>query len=348
MLFWSLFPVLRSAHLRVREMEGRAGPFPSFHFMTFGDNRFDGAVRRIRSQAEESGLFLQENIHVYREVPQAIWEQPKWAWHRGMASHVLPEQARAACSPHCGRGHGYWFWKSAIIRSLFDTVIPEGGVLFYADAGCEFGRSDTASDLWAKLLDIQKTSDLVVFGIDHRERRWTKGDIFSAFNTKATDERYGNTSMIAATYFMIKNTAPARAFLAEWENLCSQRKLISDDKSTAANFVKFDENRHDQSLFSMLVKANEPTADRCVQGEPSFPQRGTREKVHGIADLRVELLPDVGYPTSPCNPINAMRNDNATVRLGATCDKSKTQFKALGSRCLLGLDAYNLVYASNT
>ena len=58
----------------------------------------------------------------FREVPPDIWFDPKWEWHRQVH-----------------RGHGYWFWKSAMVRRLLEKTVPKGEVLVYADAGCEFG-----------------------------------------------------------------------------------------------------------------------------------------------------------------------------------------------------------------
>lgn len=311
-----LLLLARSAHLRAEaELAGQpaAGrrPVPWLHFMSFGDEQYTGACQRIADQARRTGVFPPENIRVFREVPPDIWFDPKWEWHRQVH-----------------RGHGYWFWKSAMVRRLLEKTVPKGEVLVYADAGCEFGLTKMAIELWEPLLARAKENDLVAFSLSHKEAQYTKGDIFATFDVNATDRHYAETAQVAATYFLIRNTPAARAFVAKWEQLCtepvgSDRKLISDYASQPQHpdNRQFLTNRHDESLFSMLVKANKPVVQPCKLYSPKFPYTTdeVRNRRWGVSGMKIELFPDLGYPTSPCSPLSTKRNPSGFADETAEC-----------------------------
>ena len=95
--------------------------------------------------------------------------------------------------------------------------------------------------------------DLLTFQLRKPEQCWTKGDIFAKFRVSANSQ-YANCRQVMATYFILKVSSRTRAFVKLWIDLVADLQLLTDQKSVAKNLNCFRENRHDQSLFSMLVK----------------------------------------------------------------------------------------------
>ena len=82
--------------------------------------------------------------------------------------------------------------------------------------------------------------------------RWTKRDALVALDMDR--EEILATSPIQASFSIWRAGNKSRDFAAKWMELCSQRKLISDDPSVCklGEHPGFQENRHDQALLSLL------------------------------------------------------------------------------------------------
>jgi len=82
---------------------------------------------------------------------------------------------------------------------------------------------------------------------------------------------------VSSSYYFIKNVRPAHLLLHHLATLMTDTNLLSDHPSHAPNHERFVAHGHDESLWSMLVKANRPgTACR---------------NTYVVKDLRVKLLP---------------------------------------------------------
>ncbi len=132
-----------------------------------------------------------------------------------------------------------------LLRSL-----PEGDLLLYADCG-----GGLANRGWNELVRMARGVDLLAFQFRGRnpERQWTKGDIFERFGV-TTESAIARSGQVSAGYFVLRNTEAGRELVDRWEALVADFHLVSDEASRAPNWQGFSENRHDQSLFSMLAK----------------------------------------------------------------------------------------------
>ena len=106
-----------------------------FHFFSYGDKAYTDALTRLETEVAATGLFPAKNIHIYRSLPDAILGDKRWRWHLSQT-----------------KGHGYWFWKAALVSHLFQTAVPRGGSLVYVDAGCDVGSTKTAMRMWTALM----------------------------------------------------------------------------------------------------------------------------------------------------------------------------------------------------
>jgi len=142
------------------------------------------------------------------------------------------------------RGYGYWLWKPFFILETLKTL-QDGDYLIYLDSGSEinpyFGKRIQE---YYKMLE---TYDVIYFKINYDEKQYTKRDIFEMLN--GTD-----TKQIQAGSILLKKNQDTLNFINDWYNIGCNYHNIDDSPSILPNFPEFIEHRHDQSIFSLLVK----------------------------------------------------------------------------------------------
>ena len=218
------------------------------HFVSFADSRLKGPFRRIRRQAERMGVFG-DRIHVWTEKDLSP------AFRTRFAEHLVPGS----------RGYGYWCWKPQVILQMFD-LMQEGDVLFYVDAGChlnargrkrlleyaELAREWGIVSFQARsMIDSEKNNPVHHFLL---EAHWSKGDLLDYFHVRDRKDVLRTGQIAGTTFFVQKDTRTQdlfRRFLAVFEE---HFQLADDTPSESPNLPGFVENRHDQSIFGILLK----------------------------------------------------------------------------------------------
>ena len=145
------------------------------------------------------------------------------------------------------RGAGYWLWKPYFILKTLNTL-NDGDVLIYCDTAMEFLSSiDT-------YINAMKSSIMLFqHNVEYIEKQFTKGDIFKELDC-INDPSITDSIQLDASHSLWKKDVNSIAFVTEWLNLCKVKQLISDDPSITPNLPGFSENRHDQSILSVLAK----------------------------------------------------------------------------------------------
>ena len=145
------------------------------------------------------------------------------------------------------RGGGYWFWKSVIVNHTLHNI-AENALLLFADIDTPI------SDVWHVMNDIRAHETFAIRPqANYPEYVWTKEDTFHALNI-SRDSPHRSSGQFWANQWVIRNTPSMRRFIETWVTLMSDWHLISDEPSVLPNNVMFQENRHDQSMLSLLVK----------------------------------------------------------------------------------------------
>ena len=143
------------------------------------------------------------------------------------------------------RGAGYWIWKPYIIAKSFDEI-SEGDYLIYADSGCAYINNVKF------LIDAMECAqkDVMVFQIKSIEGKYSKRD---AFVLLECDSR---SRQICATFMVIKKTKFAKEFINEWLEKVQDSRIVSDSENVMGlpNYEGFIDNRHDQTVLSLLAK----------------------------------------------------------------------------------------------
>ena len=148
------------------------------------------------------------------------------------------------------RGGGYWLWKPYFILKTLRDKLNIGDYLIYTDAG---------------VLYLDKVEKLIKFMISNNEDIWTIRTIFlekqyskrDAFILLDADSPiYTDTFQYIATIQIYKKSNISENFLEKLLNYSEDKRIITDDPNTQGlpNYDGFIENRHDQTILSLLTK----------------------------------------------------------------------------------------------
>lgn len=245
--------------------------------ISFADKRYCEALKRLENYTQDFP-FTERYFHNQNNTfTKNYWERLKpWLYRRG---------------------YGYWEWKALLIKQYLEKM-EEGDIIFWSDAGVYWNASEKAKERFSEYLEIlEKETDILVFQGPYRESNWTKGDIFKALNVY-DDDTIVSTLQIWAGCFGIRKTKITTEVVNKWVILSKrENELITDKKSIKPNKEGFIENRHDQSIFSVLIKSyphreisykETQVTDKNWEKLASFPIQARRHKEKG-RPLRVIL-----------------------------------------------------------
>lgn len=155
------------------------------------------------------------------------------------------------------RGGGYWLWKPYIIYKNLQ-LLNDNDILVYSDSGSTIPNNKYTIDKLNEYINIVKKSDkgILAFRNPHKESNWTKGDVFEHFNCLDTKDIYNTRQFTANRIIIKKNLHSMTLFKIWWETAKNYSHLFDDSTSITKNFNNFIENRHDQSVFSLICKTN--------------------------------------------------------------------------------------------
>ena len=210
--------------------------------VTFGAGlpNWRAAAKRLGRQASESGAFAQTLVYTERELAS---EYPDFArQHREVLS------ARV-------RGFGYWIWKPYLLWKTLEFASRSGlsGVA-YLDAGCELNLTSEAARL--RLLNYQQMAlrdgVFAMHLAGYPEREWTRLAVMDHFGLSIADR---DAPQVQGTP-MLPASTDGIALARTWFESCVQDDyfLARDAKKDEVQEPDFRDHRHDQSLFSCLVK----------------------------------------------------------------------------------------------
>jgi len=211
------------------------------HFITFGGPtiNFHNRVKELCNDAKELNFF--DNIKGFTDIDL---KNDKIFWNN-----------------HCEfiennkRGYGYWLWKPYIIKKYIDKM-KYNDILIYCDCGCSFNKKGI--NRFYEYIEMLNTNinnyGIISFVLPlaiHIEKSWTKKKILDILNVSEDDK---NSKQNMGGVLIIKKNNHSIDIINKWYKLSCNYELINDNISNEIDLFK--ENRHDQSLFSILVKQN--------------------------------------------------------------------------------------------
>lgn len=164
------------------------------------------------------------------------------------------------------RGYGYWCWKPYFILKELDKL-EEGDVLLYSDIGCFFNpKGKTRLEEYIKRTLESETGILGVRSYEDKhnyngmpetlyyEYEWTKADVFEYFGVRDNKE-FTHTPQFESTIIFFRKSDLSVQFVKDWyQAYLDDYSLATDSPSRIPNISEFIENRHDQSIYSILAK----------------------------------------------------------------------------------------------
>ena len=207
------------------------------YFLTFGDSvRYGGALQRCEKQAKEFGIF--SDVYSVDENNLMKNFSSFWESHKDF---MLSNR----------RGFGYWIWKSYLISELLKNI-PEDSIIFYMDSGCQLNPK--GMNRFKEYCDYTMEYGGLAFNLNLPELQWTKSDTYHRVFGKLSDDVTEMQHVGGINFF--KNTPKTLELVKEWQQICCEDNYhyIDDSPSTKQNHDMFKEHRHDQSVFSLLIK----------------------------------------------------------------------------------------------
>ena len=152
----------------------------------------------------------------------------------------------------CSKGHGLWLWKPIIILDFLKKN-PEIDIILYLDAGCEIRSNDKALEVLDHYFGLLADFQAVVFSMQHTEKLWSKKILVDEL--LPSPEILDSGQILGGIHLMRREFS--LDFCNEWIRIMKMqdyRFLKSDLELETLNFKA---HRHDQSIFSILIKQRE-------------------------------------------------------------------------------------------
>ena len=169
------------------------------------------------------------------------------------------------------RGGGYWLWKPFLVLQAL-AGLPDGDVLVYADAGCALDPAKLPR--FAEYVTAVTTHPSGVLAFDmpwHPQRHWTKRAAVEAAQRRGAVDL--DAGQVAATAFLLRAGPATRALAAAWYAACCDYSTLDDSVSrdAAPEDPAFRDHRHDQAIWSMLVRQFVVADGVCSHGALLIP-----------------------------------------------------------------------------
>jgi hypothetical protein len=208
--------------------------------------RYDIAIKRLQSEAEESGFF--NTIDIYNEENCPGIEK---------YSEFINKSER---------GYGYWIWKPLIILDMMNKY-KENSIIIYADAGCVIRRNNSSVKLFNKYINDINThpSHRLGFLAELFQYQVTKQDLYEYMGLD-TDE-YKNTKQLHANIQYLLNNNENRKLMEEWLEIMNvdNHHLLDDTPSKSKNHPNFKFHLHDESIIGLLKKKYGFCEEECTE-----------------------------------------------------------------------------------
>ena len=236
-------------------------------FVTYGDSKYFYAKQRILHEAKQTG-----------------WFDACYAWGpENLTSAFRKRYSKILAYP---RGAGYWIWKFDIIRQLLDdTHMQENDIVVYCDAGCTINpKGKTRFEQYCADL-LKSPYGAVSFQMEtQQEHLWSPRELFSLLDVSFPD----TTGHYVGGILLFKKCSHTDLLLRMCMYVLEEKPMLVTDAGyqPAKQCDAFRENRHDQSILSLVRKKYGsvvyPDETYCDPGPPfqdKFPFWATRKRI---------------------------------------------------------------------
>jgi hypothetical protein len=221
-------------------------------FFSFGCNGHTGSYRKrleiISQEARNLGTF--DDVFAYTD--QDISGCPYEEFIR---------------DPKNRRGFGYWLWKPYFIQQIMQHKMADGDILVYADSGCTVNPGGLERFLqYDEMLDANPFGLISFHLYACFDKEYCKRDLIDYMHTHPDDLE---TTQIIGTVMLFKKTSYSMEFVNRWLEIATMDKYRFirdvDPQRDPEPYPDFQDHRHDQSIFSLLVKSIVRDPERAIK-----------------------------------------------------------------------------------
>jgi len=240
------------------------------HFLTFSTTEYAAAAHRNAISAKRCGF---DTTRVYSPAD--------------MDKRFRSRNAHLLSLP---RGFGYWSWKPYFILRHLVYESNDGDLVCYNDANYEMRDRTFPATLydWTRasnhsILVFENKPDIAPF----YEKSWSKRDAFILLGVDYAIHR--ETPQCWAGFFCAIRNLESVQFVSQWATYASDERIITDQPSQLEReSPDMRENRHDQTILSLLLKKWGVETRKFPSGPVYNWQKSHREKRKGHAPTVVE------------------------------------------------------------
>lgn len=208
---------------------------PKIHFITYGNHNFEKSKQRLLNEAE---LFKEfDTIQCFNpsDIDESLFSK-EW-------KEVFSEK----------RGGGYWVWRPYIIQESLNKI-EENDFLVYLDAGCTLNRYGKKR-FYEYLSGLNSSNyGILSFQMPHSENVWTIKEIFDYFHLDI-GSNIGNSGQYVGGVLVMKKNKHLLDYMEKYKHIIYNHPYLCSDKyNSQQKYLRFKDNRHEQSITSILRK----------------------------------------------------------------------------------------------
>ena len=212
-------------------------------YLTYGDEKFKKSRERIIKEAQNLNFFTNTILETEAIIDD---DEFKNALKNNKFRNVF----------HQKRGGGYWLWKPYVIYKNLKKI-NKNDILIWSDAGSKIPNIEKTRNNLKKLINIvNNNSGIIAFDLGAKESKWTKGDILFYFNEHKNKKIHNSRQVVSGKLIIRKCDKSMKICKLWWDIARTKPDLFSDSPSKFPNLQDFEENRHDQSILSLICKTN--------------------------------------------------------------------------------------------
>ena len=226
----------------------------NIHFITYANKTFEIAKKRLLKEAEHFGEFKTITGYGPADLPKDFVEKFK---------NILAMP----------RGGGYWIWRPIILLNKLNSM-QNGEFLIFLDAGSKL--NPLGKQQFHEYINRLKNSNYGIMSVQmsgnngpgnlEQEKVWTNTQIFNYLNVDINSNHANSGQYLGGILVMRKNEHLLKIINLLIKAL-NDDPLMFTDHYNKNQHQGFRENRHEQSVFSLLRKIH---GSVVIDGDESF------------------------------------------------------------------------------
>ncbi len=231
----------------------------AIHLISYGNHTFSKAIKRIQKEATSVDWFDSIKLYSPNDLDASFSSQ----------FHQILKLKRIA---------GYGIWRPYIIYERLQEI-EDGDILIYIDAGCTINTKGKERLLeYVRMIEEHDGMSMLSFQMTFPEKHWTTKEIFDYFHV-SLDDSIANSGQFMDTVLIMKKTPSVIECIQRWKNIIYDNPLLFTDHYNKHQARYFRDNRHEQSIFSVLRKCYETV---IIPDETYFKPHWNSEKALSV------------------------------------------------------------------